>query len=75
MKVLGILVILFLLVCASAGMQDVRVDEAYKTGLKFYNGDGVTKDYAEALKGTSINYSRNSGFSKLFVSAYFEPSL
>jgi len=52
MKVLGILMML-LLVFAFTGLQDVRADqadEAYKTGLKYYKGEGVTQDYAEAMR-------------------------
>lgn len=42
-----------LLVFAFTGLQDVRAneaDEARKTGLKYYNGEGVKQDYQEALK-------------------------
>ena len=52
MKVLGILMML-LLVFAFTSLQDVRAneaDEAYQTGLKYYNGEGdVKQDYAKAL--------------------------
>jgi TPR repeat protein len=52
MKLSGILM-MGLLVFAFTGLQDVRADEAeeaYKTGLKYYNGNGVTKDYTEAMR-------------------------
>jgi tetratricopeptide (TPR) repeat protein len=52
MKLLGILM-MGLLVFAFTGMQDVRADqaeEACRTGLKYYKGEGVTQDYAEAMK-------------------------
>ena len=52
MKLSGILM-MGLLVFAFTGLQDVRAneaDEAFATGEKYYNGDGVTQDYAEAKK-------------------------
>jgi TPR repeat protein len=53
MKALGGLVIGLILICAFTGLQDVRAneaDEAYKTGLKYYKGEGVKQDYTEAIK-------------------------
>jgi TPR repeat protein len=52
MKILSILMML-LLVFAFTGSQDVRADErdeAYNTGQKYYNGEGVKQDYIEAFK-------------------------
>ena len=52
MKLLSIL-ILELLVFAFAGIQDIRADEAdeaYKTGLRYYNGDAVKQDFAAAME-------------------------
>ena len=48
-RVLAIVFLLFTIV----GIQVVRAndaDDAYKTGLKYYYGDGATQDYKEALK-------------------------
>ena len=53
MKVLGPVMMGLLLVYAFFALQDVRADvadEAYKTGLKYYNGEGVSQNYAEALQ-------------------------
>ena len=53
MKVLGVLMIVLLLVFSATGLLDVRADDtykAYKTGLMYAKGDGVTQDYSEALK-------------------------
>jgi TPR repeat protein len=53
MKVLGLVMMGLLLVYAFFGLQDVRADEAdeaYKTGLKYYNGEGVSQNHTEALR-------------------------
>ncbi len=53
MKILGLVMMGLLLVYAFFGLQDVRADEAdeaYKTGLKYYNGEGVSQNYAEAIQ-------------------------
>lgn len=52
-KVLGIPMRGLLLVFSTAGLQDARTDEAdeaYKAGLKYYNGEDVNQDHAEAFK-------------------------
>ncbi len=52
MKLSGILIML-LLVFAFTSLQNVRADEAdeaYKTGLKYYNGDGVKQDFIAAME-------------------------
>ncbi|MGC8605144.1 MAG: tetratricopeptide repeat protein [Desulfomonilaceae bacterium] len=53
MKVLSILTLGLLLVCAFTHIQNVRAeetDEDLKTGLKYYKGAGVKQDYQEAFK-------------------------
>ena len=53
MKALSVLIMVFQLVFGFSGLQNVGADQAdkdYKTGLKYYNGDGVTKDYTEAFR-------------------------
>jgi hypothetical protein len=52
MKVSSVFMIL-LLVSTFTGLQDVRADEAdeaYKTGLRYYNGDGVKQDFTAAME-------------------------
>jgi len=56
---------MLLLVFAFTGLQDVRADEreeAYKTGLKYYNGEGVKQDYIEALKW--LRQAADQGYAK-----------
>jgi TPR repeat protein len=53
MKTLSFLITGLLLACAFTNLQDVRADQAdedYKTGLKYYEGDDDTKDFAETFK-------------------------
>ena len=53
MKSLRFLIIVLPLVFAISGLQNVgadQSDEDYKTGLKYYYGDGVTIDDIEAFK-------------------------
>ncbi len=40
----------FFFIVIILGSLSSKPDEAYKTGLRYYEGVGVTKDYAEALK-------------------------
>jgi hypothetical protein len=56
-KRLGCLIVILLLVFVLTGLQDVRADqadEARKTGLKYYNGEGVKQDYQEASNSLKI---------------------
>lgn len=50
MKIIGTLMMGLLLVFAFSGLADVRADQDYNTGLKYYKGAGVKQDYAEAFK-------------------------
>jgi len=53
MKIFGVLLVCLVMVFASAFQQDFKVagaDAAFTTGLKYLHGDGVTQNYAEALK-------------------------
>jgi TPR repeat protein len=53
MKALSVLIMVFQLVFGFSGLQNVGADQAdedYKRGLKYYNGEGVTKEYTKALK-------------------------
>lgn len=68
MKRLGCLIVILLLVFSTAGLHGARADEAdeaYKTGLKYYNGEGVPQDYAKAMK-----YFRKAAFKDYTASKF-----
>jgi TPR repeat protein len=74
MKFLSVLMLGLLMVFVFTGLQNVSADqgdEDFKTGIKYYNGDGVNKDYVEALKWFRKAADQGNSFAQYNIGAMY----